>query len=140
MRAARLREAAVPAPQQPQYQRRRPEQTSLYRLVREHYESFAAEVEAQGTSLPPFVKDEFDACLECGILANGFLRLTCDGCARDTLAAFSCKRRGICPSCGTRRMAETAAYLVDNILRRVPVRQWVLSYPDTAAQPVCRAS
>ena len=26
-------------------------------------------------------------------------------------------------------MAETAAYLVDNILPRVPVRQWVLSFP-----------
>ena len=75
------------------------------------------------------MKDEFNAYLDCGILANGFLRLTCDGCARDTLVAFSCKRRGICPSCGTRRMAETAAYLVDNILPRVPVRQWVLSFP-----------
>ena len=129
MRAARLREAAVPAPQQPQYQRRRPEQTPLYRLVREHYATFAAEVEAQGASLPPFVKDEFEAYLDCGILAHGFLRLTCDTCARDTLVAFSCKRRGICPSCGTRRMAETAADLVDNILPRVPVRQWVLSFP-----------
>ena len=66
------------------------------------------------------------------------MRLTCDGCARDTLVAFSCpprglpsgrKRRGICPSCGTRRMAETAADLVDHILPRVPVRQWVLSFP-----------
>ena len=26
-------------------------------------------------------------------------------------------------------MAETAAYLVDHILPRVPVRQWVLSFP-----------
>jgi len=81
------------------------------------------------SGLPHFVKDEFAAYLECGILACGFLRLTCEGCARDTLVAFSCKRRGICPSCGTRRMAETAAYLVDHILPRVPVRQWVLSFP-----------
>ena len=57
------------------------------------------------------------------------MRFTCNGCARDTLVAFSCKRRGICPSCGTRRMAESAAYLVDNIIPRVPVRQWVLSFP-----------
>ena len=128
MRAARLREAAVSAPH---FERRRPEQTPLYRLVRQHYESFAAEVEhaATGSGLPRFVKDEFDAYLDCGILAHGFLRLTCEGCARDTLVAFSCKRRGICPSCGTRRMAETAADLVDNILPRVPVRQWVLSFP-----------
>lgn len=43
--------------------------------------------------------------------------------------AFSCKRRGICPSCGARRMAQTAAHLVDHVIPRVPVRQWVLSFP-----------
>ena len=92
MRAARLRDAAASAPH---YQRRRPEQTPLYRLVRAHYETFAAEVERAATgALPRFVKDEFEAYLDCGILACGFLRLTCDTCARDTLVAFSCKRRG----------------------------------------------
>ena len=43
--------------------------------------------------------------------------------------AFSCKRRGICPSCGTRRMDEAAAHLVDHVIPKVPVRQWVLSFP-----------
>ena len=38
-------------------------------------------------------------------------------------------RRGICPSCGGRRMAETAAWLVDHVIPKVPVRQWVLSFP-----------
>jgi Transposase zinc-binding domain len=85
---------------------------------------------AAGTGLPQVVKDEFEAYFNCCILARGLLLLRCQGCARDTLAAFSCKRRGICPSCGTRRMGETAAYLVDHILPRVPVRQyWVLSFP-----------
>ena len=127
MRSALKRDSATSAPH---YERRRPEQTPLYRLVRQHYETFAAEVEhATSTGLPQFVTDEFAAYLDCGIFAHGFLRLTCDGCARDTLVAFSCKRRGICPSCGTRRMAETAADLVDNILPRVPVRLWVLSFP-----------
>jgi hypothetical protein len=101
--------------------------------VQQHYETFAAEVAGPSTSsgqaLPQFVKDEFVAYLDCGILAKGFLRLTCDTCARDTLVAFSCKRRGLCPACGTRRMAETAAYLVDHVIPRVPVRQWVLSFP-----------
>ncbi len=119
MRAAHLREAEA----EPQYERRRPEQTPLYRLVRAHYESFAANVErATGTGLLQFVIDEFEAYLECGILANGCLRLRCAGCARDTLVAFSCKRRGIYPPCGARRMAETAAELVYNILRQVAVR------------------
>ena len=43
--------------------------------------------------------------------------------------SFSCKRRGICPACGARRMAETAAHLVDHVIPQVPVRQWVLSFP-----------
>ena len=112
------------------YARRRPEQTTLYQLVQEHVETFFAQVEAEtATGLPDFVKDEFDAFLECGILAHGFLRLRCAGCAHEKLVAFSCKRRGFCPSCGARRMAQTAAHLVDAVIPRVPVRQWVLSFP-----------
>ena len=33
------------------------------------------------------------------------------------------------PSCGARRMAEGAALLVDEVLPREPLRQWVLSVP-----------
>jgi transposase-like zinc-binding protein len=106
------------------YARRRPEDTTLYQVVQEHLGSFLAQVEAQtGAGLPQFVKDEFDAFAECGILAHGFLRLRCGECAHEKLVAFSCKRRGICPSCGARRMAETAAHLVDHLIPRVPVRQ-----------------
>lgn len=61
-------------------------------------------------------------------------------CGHDKLVAFSCKRRGFCPSCGARRMAQTAAHLVDRVIPHVPVRQWVLSLPIPlrlllAAQP-----
>jgi hypothetical protein len=67
--------------------------------------------------------------LECGILAQGFARVRCGGCGHDFLIAFSCKGRSVCPSCNTRRMAETAAHLVDQVFPQVPVRQWVLSLP-----------
>jgi hypothetical protein len=50
-------------------------------------------------------------------------------CRAERLVAFSCKRRGFCPSCGARRMAEGAALLVDEVLPREPLRQWVLSVP-----------
>jgi ribosomal protein S27E len=63
------------------------------------------------------------------VLAHGFLRLHCDDCGHDRLVAFSCKRRGFCPSCGGRRMADTAAHLVDHVLPEVPIRQWVLTLP-----------
>ena len=123
------------------YDRHRPEQTTLYRLVQQHAATFFAQAEdAAGADLPQFVKDEFDAFLECGILAHGFLRLHCGDCGHDKLVAFSCKRRGFCPSCGARRMAQTAAHLVDHVIPHVPVRQWVLSLPIPlrlllAAQP-----
>ena len=63
------------------------------------------------------MKDEFDAFLECGILAHGFLRVRCGDCGHDKLVAFSCKWRGFCPSCGARRMAQPATYLVDHVIR-----------------------
>ncbi len=42
-----------------------------------------------GAGLPQFVRDQFDAFLECGILAHGFLRLRCGECGHDKLVAFS---------------------------------------------------
>ena len=96
------------------YERRRPEESVLYRLVQEQLETFLAQVEAEtGAGLPEFIKEEFDAFLKCGILAHGFLRLRCAKCAHEKLVAFSCKRCGICPSCGARRMVEAAAHRVE---------------------------
>ncbi len=83
------------------------------------------------------VKDEFDAFLECRILAHGFLRVRCGDCAHEKLLAFSCKRRGFCPACGARRMAETAAHLVEQVIPHVPVRQWVVSFPIPLRHLVC---
>ncbi len=112
------------------YERHRPEQTALYYLVRQHAATFFAHTEASiGSALPRFVKDEFDAFLECGIPGHGLLRLRCGQCGHDRLLAFSCKRRGFCPSCAARRMSQTAAHLVDHVIPHVPVRQWVLSLP-----------
>ena len=72
----------APAGHTVHYELRRPEETILYRLVQEHIETFLAQVEAEsGAALPEFVKAEFDAFLQCGILAHGFLRLRCSECA-----------------------------------------------------------
>jgi ribosomal protein S27E len=79
--------------------------------------------------LPRYVEDEFEAYLKCGRREHGFLRVKCESCQAEKLVAFSCKRRGFCPSCGARRMAETASLLVDDVLLRQPVGQWVLSLP-----------
>ena len=43
--------------------------------------------------------------------------------------AFSCKGRGVCPSCNGRHMAQTAAHLADHVIPPVPLRQWVITVP-----------
>lgn len=103
----------------------------LHRVVREHLEAFLREAASRtdGDGLPAFVEQEFRDFLTCGILAHGFARVCCGTCAFERLVPFSCKGRGFCPSCGGRRMTERAAHLVDEVLPRVPVRQWVLSLP-----------
>jgi hypothetical protein len=55
------------------------------------------------------------------------------------LVAFSCKLRGVCPSCGARRASQTAANLVDRVLPHVPLRQWVLSVPYELRLPMARS-
>lgn len=112
------------------YVRHQPEATPLYPIVRDHLEDFLAVArERSGRPLPRYVEDEFREYLRCGILAHGFGRLQCRECGLDMFVAFSCKGRGLCPSCGVRRMVGTAAHLVDHVFPEVPVRQWVLSTP-----------
>jgi hypothetical protein len=113
----------------PDYERHQPEKTLLHEVVRESLETFLSNASEQGAPVARFVEREIRAYLDCGILAQGFLRLHCDACGRDRLLAFSCKGRALCPSCGGRRMADTAAYLADCVLPEVPVRQWVLTLP-----------
>ena len=111
------------------YARRRPEETVLYGVVQRELETFLARAQSRERTVPRFVERELGAYLRCGILAYGFVRVHCDECGLDRVVAFSCKGRGFCPSCGGRRMADTAAHLVDRVLPEVPIRQWVLSLP-----------
>jgi hypothetical protein len=100
-------------------------------VVQRHLESWLAEAsELTEGALPAYIERDFRRYLSCGVLAHGFGRAHCASCGHDCLVAFSCKGRGICPSCNTRRLAETAAHLVDQVFPRGPVRQWMFSLPQ----------
>jgi hypothetical protein len=114
----------------PAYRPRRPQDTVLHRIVRTHLETFFQHArETYDKPLPKYVRKELRAYLRCGIFDYGFTRARCESCRHDVLIAFSCKARGLCPSCAGRRMCNTAAHIVDRIIPSVPVRQWVLSLP-----------
>ena len=112
------------------YVPRKPQETVLYALVKEHLRDFFDHArEAYEAPLPKYVRDEFRKYLECGDFAHGFVHLRCASCGLDLAVAFSYKVRGLCPSCAGRRMSGSAAHLVDRILPSVPTRQYVLAFP-----------
>ena len=81
----------------PAYCPRRPEESVLYGVVAGNLETFLARQSERDRPVPRFVERELRSFLECGILANGFLRVHCDACGRDRLVPYSCKGRAPLP-------------------------------------------
>lgn len=105
------------------YRPREPQATPLYRLLETRYETVKGEWEERFESRYGFWRGCVDGAvaryLDCGILENGFARVRCAECCKDMLVAFSCKGRGLCPSCAAKRAAETAARLREDVLEAV---------------------
>ena len=133
----RIRKSEPAAAAKPKlYNPRHPERSLLYQTIAEHFETWhalasAGQFDRQGDHHTPrtYVRQAFRKHLECGIFAHGFARARCGDCGHDYFVAFSCKGRGVCPPCNTRRMVETAAHLTDHVFPHLAVRQWVLSVP-----------
>ncbi len=77
------------------YSRRRPELGTLHRVVRENLRTLyaAAQDGFAGAALPPFVRQELEGYLDCGLLLHGFAHLECEDCHEHLLVAFSCRSR-----------------------------------------------
>ena len=118
---------------QARYVPRTTQDSDALALVREHWPAFRERLEKRAGSLPGFVRDELEAFITCGDFEHGFLVAQCRRCGDSLRVPFACKSRGICPSCMGRRMAETAALLVEHRLPDVPWRQWVRSFEGPMA-------
>lgn len=82
----------------------RPTGNVLTRIVEEHldelrhcYDEHFAQTYGP---LAPRVLDLFERFVRCGDPHFGFLRLRCEDCGHERFLPFSCKARGLCPSCG----------------------------------------
>lgn len=102
-------------------------------MIADHLETMlqdARDRSAHGFGLPRYIEHGFRRYLDCGLVERGFARVVCPTCCYEVLVPFSCKVRGLCPSCDGRRMADGAARLVEQILPSdVDYRQWTLSFP-----------
>ncbi len=116
----------------PRYRPRDARGTPLYRLVQDHLEDYLLELRLPKDRRPsPYscVEKGLRAFLECGIHRFGVVRFRCRKCEEDIFVAFSCRKRGLCPSCGAKRSAQTAAHALDHLLPAAAYRQWVLVLP-----------
>lgn len=107
------------------YQPRCPEKTILYQVFQKYLETYLAQIRENDEYISSHIEKDFRQYLTCGILSHGFARVRCE-CGKEYLMAYSCKGRGVCPSCNTRRMAETAAHLVDHLFSKVPMPMGVI--------------
>jgi hypothetical protein len=67
--------------------------------------------------------------IDCGNLKNGFARIRCPFCKNEYLLAFSCKRRGFCPSCSAKRSVLWGEFVREKVLADCLHRHLVFSIP-----------
>jgi len=83
----------------------------------------------RATGVPGLYDAAVASYLDCGLFESGFARVACPECRAEFLVGFSCKGRGLCPSCGAKRAAIFSELLQHKILADVPHAQWVFSVP-----------
>ena len=113
------------------YQPRNPKASAYYKCVENHFEELERAWDDMYKSRYGFwrtyVMTVIYKYLDCGDLHMGFARVRCENCGHEYLLAFSCKRRQFCPSCHQKRVIEYGEWLLTEVLKDVPHRQWVFS-------------
>ncbi len=115
------------------YRLRYPRAGAYYKCVESHFEELELVWDERYAHCfgywRPYVMDVIHRYLDCGDLHCGFSRVKCEDCGHEYILAFSCKRRHFCPSCHQKRVVEYGEWLLTNVLKDVPHRQWVFSIP-----------
>ncbi len=91
-----------------EYRPRDARASPFWRLVRDHVEELLLRLRDPSDRRPspyPSVEKALRAFLECGIHRFGAVRFRCAACGESLFVAFSCKRRGLCPSCDAKATA-----------------------------------
>ena len=122
------------------YERRAPENELLYKMIAQHWPGIVRDYAARDVRIAPHVHAEFERYLRCGILQHGFVRLKCPCCDEERVVGFSCKARGFCNACGSRRMQQKAFRLEKEVWPVVKARQWVLTFPFQVRRWIAQSS
>jgi len=71
------------------YERHKPEQPLLYRIIKKYYSQFLTHKRQQDKYLPKYVRSEFEEYFKCCLWEYGVLLVRCEGCHHEHLVAFS---------------------------------------------------
>lgn len=123
------------------YKRRRPQETSLWKLLNDHFFEFEAVYDElfqrRYGFYRPVISHVVNKYLECGIYIRASesrcarlpARIKCPDCQHEYLLAFSCRGRWFCPSCHNKKVVQFGHHLKETVLYPVPHRQYVFSIP-----------
>jgi hypothetical protein len=115
------------------YRPRNPRASGYYQCVQSHFEELERVWDQRYAPefgfWRPYVMEVIYRYLDCGDLHCGFARVKCTQCGHEFLVGYSCKRRHLCPSCHQKRVVAYGEWLLTNVLKSVPHRQWVLTIP-----------
>ena len=105
----------------------------MYRVLFYNFERFLEQYEHRFEKeygyLRPIVQEVVEKYLNCGNPKNGFARIKCKDCGTERLLMFSCKTRGFCPSCHSKRREEWAEWMREDLILDTPHRQVVFTIP-----------
>jgi len=109
---------------------------SLQRLFRAHFPEFCVRYEAEfakrlGKFRLPRITKAVERFLGCGDYSKGIARIQCTNpdCRAEYFRPFSCSVFHLCPSCSQKRTLLLGEYMNEQLLLRLPHRQFVFTLP-----------
>ena len=110
--------------------------SSLQRLFRAHFPELVARYDAEfATQLGKFrlerISKAVQRFLACGDYRRGIARIKCTNpdCGLEYFRPFSCSVFHLCPSCSQKRTLLLAEYINEQLLLRLPHKQFVFTLP-----------
>jgi hypothetical protein len=112
------------------------EKNVIQDILQDHFNSFEENYDIQysekyGKYRIIHIKETVERFIECGDYSKGIARIKCTNttCGHEYFRPFSCKSWYLCPSCNQKRLLLFSEHLSENVLLKLPHRQFVFTLP-----------
>jgi hypothetical protein len=112
------------------------EKNVIQEILHDHFKSFEENYDAQysekyGKYRIIRIKEAVEKFIDCGDYSKGVARIKCTNpdCDHEYFRPFSCKSWYLCPSCNQKRRLLFSEHLSENVLLKLPHRQFVFTLP-----------